>query len=251
MPELPEIKIYAENLDRMLFSGTIDDLRSFSGEDFSSLVGRTLAHVVPYGKGLYFELRGGGNIYVHLMLTGKVSFVTRDEYALVKDKIFALKTFGKYLIVSDENHYAKVEKNRARPPVPQVGGEGYTLEYFLSLLDTRSSIKNVLTDQTKIAGLGNAYADEILYAAKVHPFSVCRKLPLEAAKRVYIASKEVTDFAVEYLRGAHPDMISGEDRSFFGVHIPGAKQTKKGEKITAAVKSGRKTYFAEGQELYE
>lgn len=251
MPELPEIKVYAKNLDKLLFSSVIEDLRSFAGGDFSALVGRTFAHVRSYGKGIYFELRGGGNLYVHLMLTGKFSFVSKEEYGLVGDKIFAVKTNGKYLIVSDENHYAKAEYNHSRPSIPEAGGSGFTHEYFLSLLDTRSSIKNVLTDQSKILGIGNAYADEMLYEAGVHPLSVCRKLPLETIGRIYEAVGKVFGEAESFIDAHHPDMISGEDRSFFKVHLKGAKLAANGEEIRVAVKSSKKTYFVDSQQLYE
>ena len=251
MPELAEIRIYARNLDKLIGGREIEDLRCFTDKDLSSLKSRTVERVDSYGKGIYFHLRGGGNLYVHLMLTGGFVYVGKDGSGSVPDKMLALKTDGRYLIVTDPKRYAKIEKNFIRPDVPEAAGDGFTVGYFLSLLDKRTAVKNLLTDQSLIMGIGNAYADEILYRAGIHPFSRADRLDEKQGKKLYAAVFDTFDFADGYLRKYRPDMLSGEDRSFFEVHVRGAEKTSRGENISVITRGGRKTYFADSQVLCE
>lgn len=250
MPELAEVKLYAENLHKIAEGKIIEDLRCYNGADFDDVKGRVIERVSSYGKGVYFEFRGGGNLYVHLMLTGGFRFVGKEDYAAVTGKLLSLKFCGGYLIVRDENRYAKIERDRARPNVPEAGGAGFTPNYLKEITRSRASVKNVLTNQSLVAGLGNAYADEILYAAGINPFSPANKLPESALHTLHAAVTDVLTEAEQYLRKRCPDVIEGEDRGFFKVHVKGQTHTQTGEKILVKTVGGRKTYYTDSQTLY-
>lgn len=248
MPELPEIRVYARNLNKLCQGKVILDLRSYTGSDLSALIGRSVEKVRSHGKGIYFDLDGGGNIYVHLMLTGGFAFCGGENYGEVKDKLWAIKfSDGGYLCLCDENRYAKTQLNRPVSDVPEAGGTTFTRQYFYSLLKGRAAVKNVLTDQSLIAGIGNAYADEILYRAAINPFRAANKLTQGEADALFEAINAEISFAEDYLLKCRPDMLSGEDRSFFKVHIKGRKLTERGEEILIETKSGRKTYYTRSQ----
>lgn len=250
MPEIAEIKIYVRNLNSLVAGRTVDDVRGFDKQDYSFLKTRTIEKVESHGKGIYFLLSGGGNLYVHLMLTGGFAFTDRDGYSKIDGKLIALKMQHGYLIVFDRNRYAKIKRDAKKPLVPEAGGDGFTRDYFFSLLKSRTAIKKLLTDQSRIAGLGNAYADEILYAAKINPFSAANRLSRLAKDALYDAIKQVLSQADEYLMQNNGNMLSGEDRAFFKIHVKGRAATDSGEQIRVKDLSGRKTYYTDAQIMY-
>jgi len=82
----------------------------------------------------------------------------------------------------------------------------------------RSQIKNALTDQTVLAGIGNAYSDEILHAARLSPFKIAAKLDEDEIERVHTAMKDVLSDAVARSVGQKAATLKGEKRSGLIVH---------------------------------
>ena len=74
----------------------------------------------------------------------------------------------------------------------------------------RTNIKTFLLDQKNIRGIGNAYADEILWEAGISPLSVCNKIPDKKIKEMAKAISFVLEDAEKQIRKAQPDIISGE-----------------------------------------
>lgn len=81
-------------------------------------------------------------------------------------------------------------------------------------MKTRTNIKNLLLDQKVIRGIGNAYADEILWHARISPLSVCNKIPDEKIKAIAKSIKTVLHKAIKHICKSHPQIISGEVRDF-------------------------------------
>jgi formamidopyrimidine-DNA glycosylase len=86
------------------------------------------------------------------------------------------------------------------------------------LAGTNGRLKTVLTDQTVIAGIGNAYSDEILHAARLSPFATASTLDPEALERLATAIREVLEGAVSRSIGAEAARLKGEKRSGLRVH---------------------------------
>ena len=82
----------------------------------------------------------------------------------------------------------------------------------------RGQVKGVLTDQEVLAGIGNAYSDEILHAAKLSPFAITDRLTDEQMAALYAATREVLTRAVERSVGQGAAELKGEKRSGLGVH---------------------------------
>lgn len=112
-------------------------------------------------------------------------------------------------------------------------------------------IKTVLTEGKVVQGIGNAYVDEILYAAKISPFSKADKIP---AGKIDVLSKAIgtvlTD-AEKHISKMFPDTITEKERDFLKVHLPKHKETPLGEPILKAEIDKRKTYYTAAQELFE
>jgi formamidopyrimidine-DNA glycosylase len=82
----------------------------------------------------------------------------------------------------------------------------------------RSQIKGVLRDQSRIAGIGNAYSDEILHAARVSPFAPAGGLAPEVEQRLYVAMRNTLSDAVATARSTDPSSLKAEKRAAMAVH---------------------------------
>jgi formamidopyrimidine-DNA glycosylase len=82
----------------------------------------------------------------------------------------------------------------------------------------RGQVKGVLTDQSVLAGIGNAYSDEILHRAKMSPFAITERITDEAMERLYKATQEVLTDAVERSVGQRAATLKSEKRSGLAVH---------------------------------
>jgi len=102
-----------------------------------------------------------------------------------------------------------------------MGADGAGLEYdtLVTVSAGRTSrIKNVLTDQSVLAGIGNAYSDEILHTAKISPFATAGKLDDQAIRALHAAIAEVLSAAIARTEGAGAARLKGEKRTGLRVH---------------------------------
>jgi len=90
-----------------------------------------------------------------------------------------------------------------------------------------------------------------LYAAKLSPFSIAGKIPDEKIQILTSAIRQVLTDAEAYIIKNFPDTITEKERDFLKVHLPKHKLTPNGEPILVAEIASRKTYYTEGQELFE
>jgi formamidopyrimidine-DNA glycosylase len=119
------------------------------------------------------------------------------------------------------------------------------------LSKTRTPVKTVLMDQKIVRGIGNAYADEILWDARLSPFSASNKIPADKVKDLVKSIKKVLEDAEKQILKSHPDIITGEFRDFLEVHNARKKKTSTGASIHQKPVSSRKTYYTDEQELFE
>jgi formamidopyrimidine-DNA glycosylase len=102
---------------------------------------------------------------------------------------------------------------------PDPLADDYSLDDFRTLLAAdRSQIKGLLRDQSKLAGIGNAYSDEILHAAKLSPFKPAANLTDEEVERLYTAMRDVLRDAVERARGLAAGELKAEKKLGMRVH---------------------------------
>lgn len=121
---------------------------------------------------------------------------------------------------------AIVQDVRSVPGVARLGpdalgpdGTGMPVEQLAAILSGRTGrIKNVITDQTVIAGVGNAYSDEILHTAKISPYATAGGLDEATVQRLAVAMRDVLTDAVTRSVGAQAARLKGEKRSGLRVH---------------------------------
>ena len=106
-------------------------------------------------------------------------------------------------------------------------------------------------DQHVIRGIGNAYADEILWDAGISPFSAGNKIPPEKIKTLVKSIKKVLKDAEKKIKKTHPNLISGEIRDFLVLHHSKLKKSPTGAIIETGEINKRKTYYTNEQVLYK
>lgn len=240
MPELPDLQVIAEFLNRQLAGAEIEEasilkpivVRNLTRDDFASrLVGQRVESVSRRGKFLLLQLASGDWVVVNLMRSGRLRYWSPDERGRGKPFVVLRFADGTSLHYTDPDTMGKVYLTPALEWVPTfatLGPEALNPELTLAafagrLRRRRGEIKGVLTNPTFVAGIGNAYADEILFRAGVYPFRKSPSLSGDEVRRIYEAMRTVLQEAVNILRERVGDEIHVEIRDFLQVHGRGGR----------------------------
>lgn len=257
MPELPDLSAFSHNLQKKLKGKTIRNIEihgakksnATPAEFEEALKHQTIEKVTREGKELYFTTKDGTVFALHLMLRGQL-FVDNKEH---KSAVVVI-TFDddSKFVMADYQGLATIRLNPETPDAPDALAKEVTLSYFREqLAATKATIKNFLLDQHNLRGIGNAYADEILWDARISPFSICSKIPDEQVKDLYHSIRKVLEHAEKQILKSNPDIISGEVRDFMVVHNANKTESPDGAKIHQKTVGGRKTYYTDEQELFK
>lgn len=246
MPELPEVEALARFLDdrtagSRIASVTLASLSALKTFDppFTALEGQHVASVTRRGKFLDLSTDADLHLVWHLSRAGWVQW--RDEVPSTPVKPGKGPLALRVAFVSDDGEplggfdvtEAGTRKGLAlyvvRDPVdvpgvarlgPDALSEELTLERFTGILTAagRSQIKGVLRDQSVIAGIGNAYSDEILHAAGLSPFHPCSSLSTEQVAAVYEAMRAELTAAIANSVGHGTGTLKAEKKANLAVH---------------------------------
>jgi formamidopyrimidine-DNA glycosylase len=256
MPELPDLQVFSHNLTKLFKGKKIEKIEIKVAQKLNvpekkvkdTLEGQMLTKVVRVGKELQFEFDNDHILATHLMLHGQLhqfDKTNENKFTIVEmlfegDKGLALTDFQKAATPT-------LDPEKQNTPDALNFDEKYLLD---KLSATRTPVKTVLMDQKVLRGIGNAYADEILYDAKLSPFSASNKIPADKVKQLAKSIKKVLEDAEKQILKNNPDIISGEFRDFMQVHQSKKKQTPAGETIHQKPLGARKTYYTDTQELF-
>jgi formamidopyrimidine-DNA glycosylase len=119
------------------------------------------------------------------------------------------------------------------------------------LAKSKAIVKSVLLDQHIIRGIGNAYADEIFWDARISPFSISNKIPDAEIKALLKSIKNVLQKAEKSIIKSNPDIISGEIRDFMLIHNSKKEKSPTGAAIQVKSVGARKTYYTDEQKLFK
>jgi formamidopyrimidine-DNA glycosylase len=257
MPELPDLQAFSYNLDKKLAGKTLKHIAVINAKKLNvshqelqhKLEGQQLDKVYREGKELHLKFSKGDILGLHLMLHGKL-FLFADKNENKYPIIELHFTDGSGLALTDFQGIANPTLNPDEKEAPDALAKDGGADYLIARLQkTKTNIKTVLLDQKIIRGIGNAYADEILWHAGISPFSISNKIPEHKIKDLVKSIHTVLTDAEKAILKANPEIINGEVRDFMHIHNSKKTHSPKGEKIV--VKEGaRKTYYTEEQELY-
>ena len=198
MPELPEVETIKNELSPHIigqrFAGIIvNDAKAVVKPDIKEfrrqLIGQKVKDIARRGKYLVFKLSGGRALIIHLRMTGSL-FLDQAE-AVIKARVIFEFDNGRHLAFVDRRRLGAtwlvedVESVFCKMGIEPLFAE-FTVNTLVKLLKGRAApIKAILLDQNIIAGIGNMYADEALFAARIHPAIPAGKLSSLEVKRLY------------------------------------------------------------------
>lgn len=209
MPELPEVETIKNELLPHVVGLTIKSvtllwertLRQPSPAEFySGISGQRINSLSRRGKYLVFQLDGGGCLIAHLKMSGSL-LVGKGEPPKYTRAIIHLDD-GSNIFFRDPRKFGKLQLvNDSDTVLCKLGPEplspGFTAEtLYDSLKKRKAPVKAVLLDQHCIAGIGNMYADEALFAAGIHPLRPASSLSRTEVKRLHSVIREVLKEAI-------------------------------------------------------
>jgi formamidopyrimidine-DNA glycosylase len=263
MPELPEMEVVSEVLARRISGRVILRVqvapkggsvvvRDLTGKGFEKgLAGREVQGVRRRGKFLLFDLKDGLWMAANLKLMGRFQLCSP-----------AAKKAGPVLVVLEfpepqqELRYIDTKQMGqlyltldlgSIPTFEAMGPEALEVardEFEARIRRFRGEIKGILTRADFIAGIGNAYADEILWAARLHPYRKRGSLQPEELARLYQAMRATLSDAVAKVRLEMREEIHRTPRDFFSVHMRGGQPCPRcGTTISSITANHRITNF--------
>ncbi|MFX1318742.1 MAG: Fpg/Nei family DNA glycosylase [Promethearchaeota archaeon] len=258
MPELPDLEVAEAVLNRTLTGHTIKQvevgspilLRRPTAEQFTqALQGRSIKTFTRYGKFLIFHFEPSAQLYIDFMLAGRLKL--QPPTTLKQKKmgfLFRLDSGWdlRYLDVKNMGKLYLLLKNEPTSLIPNYDTQGpdaidpaLTKEVFSQRLKTfNGAVKHVLMNQRFIAGLGNAYADEILFTAKVLPFRKRSSLADAEIETLYSATQSVLRHAINTISARVGDTLQFEVRDFLQIHGKGGESCPICGTTISSVKSG-------------
>ena len=270
MPELPEVEHVVRALRHVVVGRTIvaTDIRlpKLIGPISTAVFKRKLKNsritgVSRRGKFILIELDSDRVLAVHLRMTGKFLYLAGDEdvpkhthaiFYLDNDRRLVFRDqrqFGVMKLVA-RTRLAKTKGIRELAPEPL--SDDFSPAYLSEIVArSRRSLKTLLLDQTKVLGLGNIYAAEALFRARINPFKTAAQLSSPRVDRLHRAIRDVltdaiTDSSTSRVNLEHPNGVSyGEvfERFWQVYEREGEPCFKCGARIRRVTLGGRSTYW--------
>ncbi|MDQ0801670.1 DNA-formamidopyrimidine glycosylase family protein [Arthrobacter sp. SLBN-112] len=242
MPELPEVAGLATFLDEQLRGCTISRLQIVSfavlktaDPPFTALEGQAVSGVRRFGKFISIDTAGVSLVF-HLARAGWVRFTDSpaDSQLRMGKGLIAVRCIfsgpdgprGLDLTEAGTKKSLAVYVVRDPQDVPGIaalGPDPFTEAFDAGMLaeilqGSSQQIKGLLRSQSVIAGIGNAYSDEILHAARISPFAIAKSLDRETVRVLYDAIHSVLGEAMAEARGKPPKDLKDVKRSHMRVH---------------------------------
>ncbi|MFD0941055.1 Fpg/Nei family DNA glycosylase [Pedobacter boryungensis] len=257
MAELPDLTVFAQILSRRFKGKTLKEIevkvakkfKPSSSEVKSALEGKKLSTVSREGKTLQFHFAGEHVLGLHLMLRGELKALEKNA-TLPKHTVFAFHfSGGEGFAVVDILKQATPTLNPETQKSPDALEMGAS--YFTDLLAKKKKmVKEVLMDQKLMRGIGNSYADEILWDAGISPFSIANTIPDKEVKTLFRSLKGVLEKAISDIAAENEDELVGELRDFMKVHGSKIEKSPTGGKVKSEKIGGRTAYYTDEQKLY-
>lgn len=252
MPELPEIALFKKYLDATALHKEIvklsfpdDSLLQAPKSHFEeALKGKKLEETKRLGKYLFIRVSGGNWLVFHFGMTGKLEYYQNQDSPKYTKMLLSFEN-GYHLSYSCRRKLGRIYLAQGLEEFQKEHSLGpdaleLTQKQFLKLLENKGgSVKGALTDQHLLSGIGNVYADEMLYHSGIHPKTKTDKISEAEKKDLYKKMKEVLKMAIKK---------DGERSDFPSDYL--ISHRKEGEdcpkcdgKIKKIKVAGRSTYF--------
>ena len=215
MPELPDVAVYLEALERRVLGRTLTGVRLISPfvlrtvePPIAAVTGRRVLHLRRMGKRIVLGLEGDLHLVIHLMIAGRLRWGASGAKAPGRIGLAAFDFENGTLLLTEAG-------SKRRASLHLVSGRDALAEFergglepldadrtdFVARLRLEShTLKRALTDPRLFSGIGNAYSDEILHRARLSPLRLTGRLTDEEAGRLHQATRAVLSEWTERLR---------------------------------------------------
>ena len=226
MPELPEVEIIKQSLQKRVLYKKIKNvliknrnLRFKIEKNFENLLkDRVIINISRFSKYIILTLNNYSYLLIHLGMSGTLHLVSnkkknkitnmsfyrskilpqKHNHIIIKFEEFIIvyndpRRFGFFKILSNKNELINYFKNLG----PEAISPNFNLKYIKrKFLNKKKNIKNFLLDQKFVSGIGNIYANEILFNSKIKPFRKAKSLTKDDCKKILLYSKLVLKKAI-------------------------------------------------------
>jgi formamidopyrimidine-DNA glycosylase len=229
MPELPDITIYIEALERRIVGERLDAvriqapflLRTFD-PPLDTVIGKQVREIRRLGKRIAIGLDDELWLVLHLMIAGRLHWKARGVKLSGKYNLAAFDFPAGTLLLTEAG-------SKRRAGLHVIRGEDAlgahdpgglevlpaTLDAFQAVLRRRNhTLKRALSDPRLFSGIGNAYSDEILHRARLSPLALSQKITDQEVERLHTATSEILNEWVERLRAETGDRFPEKVTAF-------------------------------------
>lgn len=254
MPELPEVNAFKNYFDEAAIGRTIREVvvldnkifRNTTAENFAmKLENRQFVGSYRRGKYLFCALDDGNHILLHFGMTGDLKYYN-DSLDAPKHERFRFEFSDNMKLGFDcPRKFARIdyiEDLEAYIAQKNLGPDALEISEhdFLAAMSGKSgTIKGFLLNQKVLSGMGNLYADEVLYQTRVHPLSITDRISTKKKKEIYRKMIEVLTRAVE----ENPDYKEYPEDWFWKWRVEGTVGPAGKGKVTFSTIAGRTTYY--------
>ncbi len=215
MPELPDITVYIEALDARIRGSTLQAIRVANpfllrtvDPPLSDAHGRRVRAIRRIGKRIVIELEAELFLVLHLMIAGRLRWLERGAAVPKKLGLAAFDFDAGTLVLTEAGTkrrasllFIRGEKELAALDRGGLEVLGANVAAFRAALTRENhTLKRTLTDPRLFSGIGNAYSDEILHAARLSPLALSQSLEDEAIQRLFRATQDVLVDWIDRLR---------------------------------------------------
>jgi len=273
MPELPEVETIRRSLSRTITGKKIKSLdvrtkKLFIGSS-DDMIGSTIISLKRWAKIFTIVLSNGRFVQIHLKMSGELLYAKDSKNAELKNilpragskklpnkhtRIIVFFTDNSALYFNDLRMFGwmKVTTKEEKPKSPDALSREFTVDHLQHVFcSTKRSIKTVLMDQEKMGGIGNIYANDALWQAKIHPARAAISLTITEIKKLHRAIIEILKEAIKYKGSSAKDEMyvlpngeKGQYQNHLKVyHRTGSPCLRCKTKIEAMRLGGRGTFF--------
>ncbi|HXP22543.1 MAG TPA: DNA-formamidopyrimidine glycosylase family protein [Candidatus Sulfotelmatobacter sp.] len=215
MPELPDITVYIEALEKRILGARLERVRIVSlfllrtvEPALASVEGKKVVELRRLGKRICIAVEGGIWLVLHLMIAGRLHWRPRAAKLVGRNSLAAFDFPNGSLVLTEAG-------SKRRASLHVLSGEGglrsvdpggieifdCDLDSFRAALTVENrTLKRALTDPRIVSGIGNAYSDEILHAAQLSPIALTHKLDSHAWERLFAATRSTVALWIDRLR---------------------------------------------------
>ncbi len=229
MPEIPDIVLYVNSLDRILRGQTIESLivrgpfvvRTVD-PPIDSITGQRIESFSRIGKRVCWHLNDELHLVFHLMIAGRFHWSTRNRLPTGKNDLLAIRTSAGTMMLTEASSKKRaglwIVRGEDALRSFDMGGinimECKFADFHRQLISSNHTLKRAIADPHLFDGIGNAYGDEILHASKLSPLRRTQQLSEEEARRLFESARNVLRIWIDRLASQNKDRFPEKVTAF-------------------------------------